>query len=455
MTTANKTPSAKLDEARKILGTSYLSDDWEKTGTNLEEFFKILKALDEVTSFEKTFIRDIILCSPARSDETGVVLKVHETEPHGKRLARTKFTNIGLDKLFGEFVKDRSCILWQGGTSPIRLCREKGLRELMNSLGLSGSAIDKQSPCRDNYLAELISVAPEKRQVTLISRTEGTDVDKFEKVFSIRTEKYNSVPLAAMEDVYTAICDADMGEIKCVGWTVNHDIATVDIEFPSATADFKELCGLKDDIEAGVRLTTSGTGYSSFMAKETWRIHNTVSEHSTVKQKHIGKWDANDFVKNVKENIFDEYCKLPERLCELFDIVLVNDEFVKNNSIKTAEAVLLNCTKSVFKHINLAAAFKSKLDEEKASRSSYVTKLAELLVECFSVEMQKVIAEGCRFEITAYDLAIAIMALPERAKGIPQSYLENFANSCGKAAYAEYKEGSNYIAKLPEISIVA
>lgn len=454
-TTAKITPSI-AKTTRDILGVGYLSDSWVKTGTNVEDFFKILKALDAVTTFDKTFIKDIVFCSPYNHEEDSISFKCFTTpKPCGKRLSQNKFTAACLDMLYAELVKQRGCLLWEGGLGREKLCREKALRELMNTLGLSGSAIEKQSPRRDAYIAELIAQTPEKRQVTLVSRTEGDDTAAFTKVMAVRSDKYCPVPLTELETVFNAILDSDMGEVVCKRWYVDHDFAEIDIEFPAATKEFKELCGLDENIEAGVRLVTSGTGYSCVCAKETWRVKNTVSEHNIVKNKHIGKWSTEDFVKRVKENIFDEYAKLPERLCELFDVVILDSDDVKINGVPYAEKVLTDCAKEVFKYINLASAFKIKADDDKERRRNHVNRITELLVQSFSAEMQKAIANGENHIITAYDFALAVMTLPERVKDIPQSYMETFANLCGKAAYAPYSSEVKSAEAASEISFVA
>ena len=182
-TTAKITPSI-AKTTRDIFGVGYLSDSWVKTGTNVEDFLKILKALDAVTTFDKTFIKDIVFCSPYNHEEDSISFKCFTTpKPCGKRLSQNKFTAACLDMLYAELVKQRGCLLWEGGLGREKLCREKALRELMNTLGLSGSAIEKQSPRRDAYIAELIAQTPEKRQVTLVSRTEGDDTAAFTKVY--------------------------------------------------------------------------------------------------------------------------------------------------------------------------------------------------------------------------------------------------------------------------------
>lgn len=457
MTTTAKVTPSDAKTIRDILGTGYLSDTWERTGTNVDEFFKILKALDDVTVFDKVFIKDVVLCSPYRYEDDFVVFKCFtKPEACGKRFTQNNFSVADLDVLYSELVAQRGCLLWQGGASKARLCREKGLREFANALGLSGPAIDKQSPCRDAYLAELIAKTQERRQITLVCRSEGDGENpSFEKVMSVRSEKYTPVNLSELETVFNSILDADMGEVVCKRWYVNHDVATIDIEFPAATKEFKELCGLDENIEAGVRLTTSGTGYSCFSAKETWRISSTVSEHNIVKNKHIGKWDTEEFVEDVKENIFDEYAKLPERLCELFDVVIIDSDDAKTKGVSYVERTLSKYATSVLKYINLSSAFKIKSDE-KLERKNYMARIKEHLVESFSVELQKAIADGEKRVLTAYDFAVAVMTMPERIKGVPQSYMSAFANLCGKAAYAPYETINDEAAKSePKISFVA
>jgi len=191
------------------------------------------------------------------------------------------------------------------------------------------------------------------------------------------------------------------------------------------------------------------------MATELWDVNGVVSEHACVKNKHIGEWDADKFFDNVKTNIFDEYSTMPERLCELFDIeVLNNDIICDSGKLKLAENILFSSVKSVFKKLQLAKAFKSKTDEDSDSGKGYVNKLTEKLVDILMIPVQKAISEGENFAVTAYDIAIAVMELPSRVSGIPKSYMKAFTDKCGKAPYCDYKAGKEYV-KKPDISIVA
>lgn len=450
MTTATTTPTALMttEEAREVLGRNYLYDDWEMHGAKPSEFFKILKCLDAVTEHKVVFLRDLVLLSPAGKDEESVQFRVMSgSKTEGHKVSRSACEAAGVDIAYDETVSGNRCLLRIGRERPM-FTRPKSLRELMGNLGLAGSAIETQTLYRDFYVADLLEKTPAKRKSTIITRSDGNDIGGFyEKVFSVRTGKYTPISLSELEDVFNAISEQDMGVIECAGWSIDHDYASIDLMFPEATAEFKELCGLRDDIQAGVRLTTSGTGYACFTAKEIWQVSGTVSEHACVKNKHIGDWNPEEFVEKVKETIFDEYCKLPERLCELFDCVLVSGDM---NAVK-AEAVLRKCLKALFRHIRLAEAFKSKEDAE--GKKSYVNELTDKLVDKFKIEIEKA---GKNAEITAYDVAVSVMELPGKVTGIPKSYMVNFSNACGQAAYFPFKIGEEYLkSKKPEIEIGA
>lgn len=461
MTTTKPCPpetksSDTLGAGMAILGTGYLNSDWCVEGKSPEEFFEILKALDSLTKTTKVHVRDLIICSPEKVDrnEYGDEITMFRkfTVPHNTRydLNRRLLEDSELEYLYDELQREKGNLLWLGGLAPMLFTRPKSVRELLGHLGLAGSAIEDQSYERDNYVSYLIQNAPPRKQLTLVSRIEGDDDCQIEKVLSIRTGKYTPIPLAELENVYNSILEADMGEVKCLGWSVNHDYASIDLIFPDATAEFKELCGLREDVHAGVRLQTSGTGYCCFTAKEIWVVGGVTSEHDSVKNKHIGEWEPEEFLKDVKVNIFDEYAALPERLCELFNIVLVNDD-----TVDKAPVILNKCITALFKHLRLAEAFKAKVDEEDATKKSYVRELTDKLVDHFLAEIERQKAVGS-VEISAYDLAVAVMELPATTTGIPKSYLVNFSNICGKAAYYPFKEGHEYTkTKKPEITIVA
>ena len=454
-TTTAVTPEAAPTtlKAREILGTTerenYLYDDWYREGTSLTEFLEVVRAQDEITSYKKVFLNEVFLCSPEKHEIDSVVFRAF-TRPNnvGKVCRKDNYDAFNAGFLYTEMLAQKACLLWLGSNAvPPMFARPKALRELMGCVGLSGPAIENQSRSRDAYVADLIAKTPDKKQVTLITRIEGDDTHSAEKVFSVRTGKYTPISVSEIEDVFNAIAECDMGAIKCVGWHVDHDFASIDIIFPEATKEFKELCGLREDVQAGVRFITSGTGYSCFTAREIWSVNGVVSEHSVVKNKHIGEWDTADFIKRVKENIFDEYSALPERLCDLFNCILVDSNIVKSAAdLKKGETIISKCTRSLFKHIQIASAFKMKDDVDTASyKKDYVQQLTDKITEIFSIEIQKALAEGNEVEITAYDLALKIMELPSMVTGIPKSYMENFANLCGKAPYFPFKEGKEYL----------
>lgn len=429
----------------EMLNQGHLTNDWLCEGKRISDFFKTLTELQSVRSVERVFIGDLFYGRAEKREDSSDIVRFYTPGKHtGKVFSKDEMIAEGFERLYNEF----ACgdFVWDGSTAPYKLLRPKATQELISALGLSGIATKKSSPGRNAYIAELLRNAPDKRVSLILHEEEGR-----KKVLSIRSGKYTPINLNELEDVYNAILDADMGSIKCIGWHVDHDYATIDLIFPDATAEFKELCGIRDDINAGIRLQTSGTGYCCFTAKEIWQVGSVISEHAFVKRKHIGEWNPQKFLEDVKTNIFDEYGALPERLCDLFNIVLVNDE-----TASRCEMIMSKCITSLFKHLNFTQIFKIKEDDEseyRKDRKNHAKEICDKLTDRFVCQVMLARAEGKPVEITAYDLAIAVMEIPGTISDIPDAYLEPLANACGKAAYFPFKEGTEYISgKKPEKS---
>ena len=171
------------------------------------------------------------------------------------------------------------------------------------------------------------------------------------------------------------------------------------------------------------------------------------------------------FINEVSKKIFDKYATLPARLCDLFEVTLLTTDQVVNENGRVLSSniskVILTNLEKVFTEIKLAESFKMGLDLQK-KRKNYLKELAEHILNHYETEIQKALQDAEKsgkkfeYELTAYDLAMEVMMLPENFKDVSKSYYSAFANACGQAAYCEYLTGEKILSNSKAaFSIVA
>lgn len=397
-----------------------LNDAWAVEGTSPSEFFGWLKKLDEETNYFVVNTRDVQLLSPWQHSTEELVFQTFNEEDGKMRIQthRFPFASFAANdaaSLFDEIKNNRLNLIRPLGEDRW-VCRPLGLNELMIAVGLRGDAVVHQSRYRDLYLDELIKNS--RGKVTLITRSENG----YTKVFSVRTDRYQDIPLQAIEDLYRCLTtDAELGTMQCVHWKVDHDFAEIQFEFPDLADEFTELYHLPKKIVPGLRILSSGTGYSCMTVAETWRLGSTTSVAKIKKRKHIGNWDAKVFFEETKKEILSQYTVLPERLLELFGL-----------SISTDAKQLTEIVRETFKGINLQKVFyngRSAADGD--GRKNYLQQLTKEVVEDLMTKPH----------LTFYDVATAIMELPSTTRmDIPVSYRKRFADACGRAAFCPFED---------------
>ena len=254
------------------------------------------------------------------------------------------------------------------------------------------------------------------REVTLVSRK----IDGVKKVFAMRSGNYTPIPQTILCDIVDFIAkDNRMGRIKVHEWEISHNYTSISIEFPEQ--DFGAAYGLPTALIPGVHLITSDTGDCAITAYETWRVKGSVSWNNKVSRIHSGSVSREDVFKAITDTIFSAYTKLPEALCDLMCI-----EIAPEADLATAAGrkTNYNAIRQILKN-----AMK-ELDAVKAIGKKNEVRLRE--------------AMECEFDAsrhyTAYDVAISIMTLPERACGLKTATMEALKKMVAKAPFIEYEK---------------
>lgn len=291
--------------------------------------------------------------------------------------------------------------------------------QTMDRFGLSGEFLLTPSLVRNLAVADSF-----KKDLGVTAIVRSTSDGKAKKIFTILSEKYTHINQLVLFDIIKQIEDAgEMGECKCFKWEVSNFFTKLYVEFPKKAEELSGLYGLSREMIPGIMITTSDTGDASFAVKGTWRAKgsNSLIVNSEVKRKHIGDIDIRKIIDDISKEIFAEYAKLPEALCELMakDVTDPAWDLKTSAGIKANQTEIENTLKTVFKRLGIVKAIGKKT--EKILRQA----------------MMDEIDPSIRY--TAYDMCMLIMSLPERVvfmdKGKDITLLQK---ACGQAPFADY-----------------
>lgn len=296
--------------------------------------------------------------------------------------------------------------------------------QTMDRFGMQGEFLLNPTINRDRLIAQQFE---QDLGVTVIAR----EINGTRKIFSILSDKYTHINQDILFEIVKKIeTDSDMGEAKCYQWTVNNFFTKLYIEFPKKAKELSVLYGLKREMIPGILMTTSDTGDSSFKVRGTWRLEGSDSLviNSEIKRKHIGEIKADEVIEEITEQIFAEYAKLPEALCNLMahDITDPSWDLTTTAGLKANQAEIENVLKTAFKRLGIVKAIGKKMEK----------KLREAMLNEFDVSIH----------YTAYDIAMSILGLPERAVFMDKDKdISQLQKACGNAPFISYKVDSSVI----------
>jgi hypothetical protein len=233
---------------------------------------------------------------------------------------------------------------------------------------------------------------------TLIVRS----VDGMKKIMACMSGKYKYIPQSILLDVITNF-KSSLGDAECKYWNISQFFTNILIEFPEVADDISRTYKLPHRVVPGILLRTSDTGDSSLTAVGTMSIGTSLMHCDTVSRKHSGEIDFGKLKKEIDNEIFKNYTKLPERLCELM-LIDVEDPVL--------------CTDYVLEKLNI----------EDILGKRQAAKLATELTSEYNPSIS----------YSAYDIAVSIMEIPERLQGLSKSSLSQIAKTVSKAAYVDY-----------------
>lgn len=406
---------------------NFLLDDWSSSGTTMEEFKELVKRVAESTKFIKCNSKELTVLSFDYLDEEKghYVFNAFNplTVPSETKKAPNSKLSLQLDVLLehGDFedlideVVNKVGVVFYNGVRCFFVSK-KVITQRLQPFGLNGDFLGEKSYERDLLIAKQFGKKALFR--TLVVR----EYDGRKKVFSMLSERYKQVSQDILIEIFETLTkNGLMGKVECSYWELDHFSSYVKIEFPEKAEEFQTTYGLPKPIIPGILLETSDTGDCALRVIGTWRTSKSVSHHSEVSKRHSGGQSVESLLEEVNNEIFAEYTKMPEALCELmaqnitdpaWDLTSHKDQ-AKNK--KMIERVL----KNAFKKLGIVGAI---------GKHSEVALYQQL---CY--EFDPAIA------YTAYDIATSIMTMPERVEGLHKLFKDKLAKAVGKAPYIKYE----------------
>jgi len=384
-----------------MTNTQVLSDDYQRSGTDLEELRTVLKEMDAMTSLKTTSTLDIELLSYDKS--RGIVdgqtpFRVFHPYEGERASVGMSLDGPGKEKIAPLVRETRTNRLLLRVGSKVYFTAAGLMYTMSKRAGIGGANIGRPSGRRDAYIAELFGV-DEKDVRMLVRKTGGA-----RKVYAMHSDRYTRAPQTTLIDIIEKI-EHGLGKPVCRNWDVTHIRSYVQLDFPERAKDFARVYGISDHIVPGLRLVTSDVGESSVYAVGTWRIGKGIAYCDEYSRKHVGKFDPEYILKQIDKQIFAKFESIPKTLAELS---LIN--------IKDPAGALF----SVLQQIKLEAEVgKRRLQE-----------ITNLLSAQFNPALK----------YTAYDIAKNIMALPACLRGLPPTVLKAVESIVINAVFADYKE---------------
>lgn len=381
------------------------------SGTELDDLRALLEWMDRITVLVTVCSADIELLSlkkgvvsapgtlpfrrfsPFKGELPGVTLPLENEENRSKLAPLVKELK-------------QNCLMLMHGKDKF-FTADTLIPTLAQRIGAGGTNASRPSFKRDAYFAELLEV--EEQDVKLLIR----QIDGVKKAYAMHSNRYGFVPQTMILDIIDQI-EHGLGKPVCKKWEVTNAKTEIYLEFPEKANDFARTYGVPKKIVPGLKLITSDVGESSVCAVGTWRLEGMPLGYEVYTRKHVGKVEPEKILEQISQRIFAKYDRIPKRLCELMKVEIDNP---------------LDCAESIFEQI----------------------KMKDVIGVRRMPQLQAIMRDqfNCIVRYTAYDVAIAMMALPDMVIGMPKSIQTKFADCIASAVFADYEEYKTTLVAIP------
>jgi len=390
-----------------MLNGSFLLDDFQLTGNDVEEFEALIKEIDAHTSHLKRSFKSFTVISIKEEEYqtdpklmAGWYLKPEDPSNGGKKLLscnvpkNAELVDPQLKHLTEETISANPTMILDGEGDSVYFLSNSALNTLAQRINTTVGTLREHSLERDLFIAKKMYIDAGTTLVVKHYRQIG-------KIFAMMGEDYKHVPLNEVCNVYKELVGENkLGKIQCKHWEVQHDFVRVRFAFPEYAEEVNTLYELSQPLTPCIEIVTSDTGESSFIVRGYWETENGgIIYDNMVKKEHKGNIEAATITRMVNESIFDKFNVLPERLVELMsiDITPTNIKLDSNRGGTKNRKAVFEAFKYVLKKLELV---------------KLLSKKRVLSLEC-SIDFNLIEAEQY---YTAYDVVMDVVSLASSLK---------------------------------------
>ena len=306
-------------------GVNMLLDTWELTGNTFDGLYKVLDELDKRTKFLNIMSNEFSLMTVWNIEPDGTVSTYWHKSALSWKLV--SFTPDDLKKIGAtpELIAEMRCDspMFIKINNSVFFTSERVIRTLSQRAGspIGKAAVRKELDIR---LTRNAFYTAYKNDVPEVCHLVYREIGHVKKVYAALTDRHNAVSQGDNIRNIVKMFNEELGTPNLQSWMVENRETVVQIEYPDKSADFTNVQKdigkqLPDIVVPGIYIRTADTGDSAFKVLGTIRVGNAtlfVPEAKATKA-HTKKTSEEAILNEVKKNVFKEYKRIPERLCEL------------------------------------------------------------------------------------------------------------------------------------------
>lgn len=412
-----------------MLNNNALLEDYAVSGSDFDSLKEQIKEMNGITKFLRVPSREMNILSLKGMDDTRFCWYhiytdsfTDERRPVAPRLSNMGFAQMeskGVTPELLKEIKDNAFMFEINGKCfPV----SPKVFSTMDQLGMTGSFLDTPSYERDMLIGRQLSNVG--RECTAVVR----EIGNTRKMFALLGPRYAHFDQMVMFDIIKRInADGILGDSRCHHWEMSNFFTELYVEFPDKAKDIADEYKLPAPYVPGILIQTSDTGNCSMTVKGTARIGNSLVILDEVRRKHSGaNGNANtaDIIKEILEDcetkIFSQFTKIPEKLIELMMLDIGPDDLSSAENRKKNGEAIEKVINSIFDQLGVLKILGKKNK----------TALINQLVSEFDEENH----------YTGYDIAFAIMSIPERVTGIAKSHVKSLQKCLAQTPFCDFVE---------------
>lgn len=321
---------------------TFLSDRWVETGTDFSDFEAVINRLEKATVTVPLYNSKMKFCSVDERPDTlrvdgKIPLRIfHKDNVYGVPDISAVDVNTMADAgvpedILAEILRTKLLIQYE---KSVFFTAEYLSRDLGARAGLGGEAFGIPCEARSHYLASRFSTDNGISQATV--RREG----RVAKIVALGSKTFAHVPQTLLMDLLHEF-EGELGKAECERWYVSHQYTMLTVSFPEKARDIAGTYGLKGKFEPptpGMIFETSDTGDCSVRCSAVWFYGKGMSKTSLARaesysRRHSlsalkGRTLAEIAFEEASKKVFKTYKELPERLCTLMSVDVVNPKYV-------------------------------------------------------------------------------------------------------------------------------